>query len=357
MLSVIVPTYNESQNVSLLSSLVAQVLAAIDYELIFVDDSTDNTPQVLEELRGQDSHVRYLHREGERGLGTAVVNGFRIAKGEFIAVMDADLQHPPEALPAMLKAIQAGADLVIPSRFRSGGSDGGLKLHRKLVSWVARVCGKVLLKRLRGISDPTGGFFMLRRQVIERVSLNPIGWKILIEVLVRGDYQQVAELPYTFAPRAHNISKMGWREQFEYLQHLIRLVERSPEDRLFWQTVYREVLASCVAIGVFAFACYVVPDHVAALLAALAFVPANRRLNLPVKVKRFPFAPYRMSARYPVAVLTSGVGWVLLCYLVINELFKLPPLLAFTTGALARTTGIIISALGINLSPHPLRSK
>lgn len=233
MLSIIIPTFNEKENVCRIAARIAYVLVN-DYEIIFVDDSNDDTPEVLAKLAGSDSHVRFEHRLNERGLGTAVVRGFEIAGGNVLVVIDADLQHPPEVLITMLKAIAAGADIVIPSRFIPGGNDGGLNPIRKIISATARFMGKALLKELRPISDSTSGFFMFRKDVIEGIVLQPIGWKILIEVLIRGKYNRVIEIPYSFQTRKDGDSKMSWQEQWNYIRHLVRLVKDSPEDRRFY---------------------------------------------------------------------------------------------------------------------------
>ncbi|MCI0183420.1 Undecaprenyl-phosphate 4-deoxy-4-formamido-L-arabinose transferase [Acidibacillus sp. S0AB] len=209
-----------------------------DFEIIFVDDSTDHTPAVLEDLSHQYSFVKYEHRDTEKGLATAVLRGFALAQGDVLAVMDADLQHPPEMLPAMMKGIEEGnADLVIPSRFIPGGDDGGLRWHRKVISAVARYIGKFALKRLRKINDPTSGYFVFRREVIENVTLKPVGWKILIEILARGNYAKVIEIPYKFQMRNAGESKMSLREQWNYLKHLFLLVLASPDDRRFYSFV------------------------------------------------------------------------------------------------------------------------
>jgi dolichol-phosphate mannosyltransferase len=233
MLSIIIPTFNERNNVFKIASRIANALSG-DYEIIFVDDSIDDTPEILAELSNADLHVRFEHRLNERGLGTAVVRGFEIARGDINAVIDADLQHPPEVLVTMLQAISAGADIVIPSRYIPGGYDGGLNPLRKIISATARFIGKVLLKKLRPISDCTSGFFMFRKNVIEGLELQPIGWKILIEVLIRGKYNRVIEIPYSFQMREEGDSKMSLKEQWNYIHHLGRLVASSPEDRRFF---------------------------------------------------------------------------------------------------------------------------
>ena len=235
-LSIIVPTYNEGSNVRVLTERIMGVLQSTirDYEIIFVDDSSDDTPIILECLTEQFPRVRYIHRIKERGLGSAVVNGFSLAIGEYLVVMDADLQHPPELLPEMMKSLKEGNQLVIPSRFITGGSYGDLNFSRKLISWGARAIARLALKKARLVSDCTGGFFGLHRSVIDGVDLNPIGWKIMLEIIVKGRYRSFSEIPYAFATRDLDQSKMNFEEQVNYLKHIAFLVMSSPEDRKFF---------------------------------------------------------------------------------------------------------------------------
>jgi dolichol-phosphate mannosyltransferase len=234
-LSIIVPTFNERGNVRPLTERIRKVLAGMgySYEIIFVDDSRDDTPLALAQLAAQYPCVRFEHRTAERGLASAVVRGFSLSCGNNIIVMDADLQHPPELLPVILKRLSR-AEVVIPSRFINGGSDGGLNAFRKLVSWTARMIGRLSIRRLREISDCTSGFFGLHRNVITTAKLDPIGWKILMEVLVKGDYHAVHELPYAFAARDSGESKMTWKDQYDYLRHIVRLARHNPEDARFF---------------------------------------------------------------------------------------------------------------------------
>lgn len=234
MLSIIIPTFNERENVITITERIAEVMQNRPYEIIFVDDSRDETPEILEKLARQNDRVRYEHRVNERGLGTAVVRGFQLAKGDTITVMDADLQHPPEMLIPMINAIDSGCEIVIPSRFIPGGDDGGLNFVRKLISATARYIGKIMLKSVRSINDPTSGFFMFKSFVIEGADLKPIGWKILIEILAKGTYTNIIEIPYQFHARAAGESKMSLKEQWNYLEHLFTLVKNSPEDRRFF---------------------------------------------------------------------------------------------------------------------------
>lgn len=227
LLSLIVPTFNEGDNVVRLADRVDAALAGLAYELLFVDDSTDDTPAVLAALQARNPRVRFEHRVGERGLGTAVVRGFALARGGVLAVLDADGQHPPALLKPLLRAVEDGADVAIPSRFVPGGDDGGLNVWRKAVSWGARALAWALLPDVRPVKDATSGFFMVRREVVAEVALAPIGWKILIEILVKGRYGRVVEVPYRFLPRVAGESKLNGRETWNYMRHLLAL-RRAP---------------------------------------------------------------------------------------------------------------------------------
>ncbi|MBO6148135.1 MAG: polyprenol monophosphomannose synthase [Lachnospiraceae bacterium] len=226
-LSVVVPTFNEKDNVENLAEQIGAALRGIDYEILFIDDSTDETPEVLKRLSEKDSHVRFEHRVGETGLATAVIRGFRLAEGDFLACMDADLQHPPAILRPMYAALRSGADFCIPSRFIPGGSDGGLNWYRKLVSATARHIGKILLPCLRKVTDPTSGLFMFRKECIENADLKPVGWKIMVEVLAMSEYSRIIEIPYCFQDRNSGESKLSSKVTLQYLEQVFSLMKRA----------------------------------------------------------------------------------------------------------------------------------
>ena len=234
LLSVVIPTFNEGGNIENLVSQIDEALEGINYEIIFVDDSKDNTPDIIKEVSKKYPFVRLYHRENKSGLATAVLDGFRIARGDYIACMDADLQHPPIVLKYMYKAIVVGgADVCVPSRFIPGGNDGGLNAYRKFVSGTARKMGQVILPCLRKFTDPTSGLFMFRRGVIDNVELKPIGWKIMIEVLAMGNYSKVIEIPYQFHQRTEGESKLSGKVTLEYIKQLFELKERYNKNNHF----------------------------------------------------------------------------------------------------------------------------
>ena len=231
-LSIVIPSYNEAKNVEPLLKQLTAALEGLPHEIIFVDDSTDETPQVIARQMKRYPQVRMEHRTKEKGLATAVLRGFEMATGEYLAVMDADLQHPPQILRSMYDVMESGCyDICIPSRFIPGGSDGGLNLYRKTVSGVARYIGKILLPCLRRLTDPTSGLFMFCRQVIARGGMKPIGWKIMVEVLAMGHYDSVVEIPYAFQDRDLGESKLSYKVTLEYLQQLVGLMRRATKRK------------------------------------------------------------------------------------------------------------------------------
>lgn len=226
-LSIVVPSFNEAGNVKPLVDQLDEALAGIDHEIIFVDDSKDNTPDIIREIQASKPHVRLEHRVGETGLATAVLKGFTLAEGDYVACMDADLQHPPKILKYMYYALEEGYDFCIPSRFIPGGSDGGLNLYRKFVSGVARYIGKIALPCLRKVTDPTSGLFMFRREALDGADLQPIGWKIMVECLAMCTYGSIIEIPYTFQDREAGESKLSGKVTMEYLAQVKDLMKRA----------------------------------------------------------------------------------------------------------------------------------
>ena len=227
LLSLVIPTRNEREAVPALLNRLQPCLYGIDAELVFVDDSDDGTEAVLDAAR-PEQELTVLHREADRragGLSTAVELGFAQARGEFICVLDADLQHPPERILDMLDAVRDGADVVVASRYLPGGSAAGLDgpVRRFLSRASCEVTKLVFAGRLRGISDPLSGFFVVRRDVVAGVRLRPIGFKILLEVLVRGNWTTASEVPYCFEGRTAGLSKATLRQGGQFLRHLWRL--------------------------------------------------------------------------------------------------------------------------------------
>jgi dolichol-phosphate mannosyltransferase len=229
MISLVVPTFNERANIARLVERTGAALAQCgeEYELIIVDDgSPDGTgDEVLRLAADGRPWLRLLVRRYERDLSTAVVAGWRIARGDVLGCMDADLQHPPELLPRMLAELRgARADVVVGSRHVAGGGVSQWSLWRRFVSWTATLMAAGILPGTLGkVSDPMSGFFLMRAEVIAHTALSPIGYKILLEVLARGNYSRVVEVPFVFEERAVGGSKMSVRTAVQYFAHLVRI--------------------------------------------------------------------------------------------------------------------------------------
>ena len=222
-LSLISPTFNEKENITPLVERVHKALSKYSYELIVVDDnSPDGTSELAKSLSSKYP-LKVIVRTSERGLASAVVAGLDQATGEVLGVIDADLQHPPEEIPALLEAIRGGADVAIASRYVEGGNIEGWSTKREIISKGAKLLATILLPSTRKIKDPLAGFFLFKRKVIDGAVLTPTGYKILLEVLVRGNASQIAEVPYTFKERERGKSNLTIREQLNFLRHLSRL--------------------------------------------------------------------------------------------------------------------------------------
>lgn len=226
-LTVIVPTYNEAPNVAELVRRVQQATTSIDAELLFVDDSTDDTPEVIRAVAATAAMpVRVLHRDQPRGgLGGAVREGMLAAEADACLVMDGDLQHPPEDIPTLYQRFRhGGVDLVVASRYLDAGSARGLADRwRVLVSRLSTALTKAMFPiRLRQVSDPMTGFFLIDRRLVDLAALKPRGFKILLEVLARHS-MRVAEVPFEFADRHAGHSKASMRQGLHFLTQLTAL--------------------------------------------------------------------------------------------------------------------------------------
>lgn len=229
LISVIIPTYNEQDNITPLVERLDKALAGHKYEVLFVDDnSKDGTVSTIAKL-AEKYPVTALVRLKERGLATAVLHGFNYAHGDTVLVMDADLQHPPEVIPQLVKAIEAGADMAIGSRYVPGGGVPNWSLLRRVISKGALTLAHIFLPTTRGVKDPMSGFYMFKRDVRHPIEYQPSGYKILLEMLVVGNFKNVVEVPFIFEDRSSGASKMKARQQVDYLKHIFSLMRRTGE--------------------------------------------------------------------------------------------------------------------------------
>lgn len=224
--SVIIPTYNELENIE---QIVDRVLEAFDeapftVEVLVMDDSSpDGTGTHAESVYADDSRVRVVHRTENPGLSQAVSEGFSRANGTYCAVIDADLQHPPERLPLLVNELADGADIAIGSRYIDGGRIENWSATRRFVSKGASGITKLTIPSTRDISDPMSGFFAVRRSVLSGIQLEPKGYKILIEILSKCEFEAVAEVPYVFTERERGESKLKASEYQNFAEHALGL--------------------------------------------------------------------------------------------------------------------------------------
>lgn len=227
-LSVVLPTFKERTNllgmVAALSYLLDETLPNA-YELIVVDDnSPDQTWKVATELSYHYPALRVIRRMGERGLATAVVHGWESARGEVLGVIDTDFQQPPEVLLDLLAQMKQGSDLAVASRHAQGGGAQNLGPIRRILSFGARLLGWIIIPTVVSrVSDPTSGYFLVRRDAIAERLLSPSGCKILLEVLSRGNIQNISEVGYVFYGRREKGKRSVGAKVIGYVRHLLQL--------------------------------------------------------------------------------------------------------------------------------------
>ncbi|AFK51303.1 family 2 glycosyltransferase [Thermogladius calderae 1633] len=223
--SIIVPTYNERDNIP---ELLRRIDGAMrphgwDYEVVIVDDnSPDGTAELARQLSGLYP-VKVVERPGRLGLASAVVEGVKHADGDFVVVMDADLQHPPEVIPLIVEKLSR-CDVVVASRYVEGGGVSGFPWYRRLMSRGAAVIAWLLLPESRKTSDPMSGFFGFKRRVIgDFDTVEPRGYKVLLDLLRRARQARVCDQPYVFVSREKGESKLGLRVVLAHIRHILKL--------------------------------------------------------------------------------------------------------------------------------------
>ena len=309
LISVVVPTYREADNLPLLVPRITTALKSWPHEIIIVDDnSNDGTDQAVATLRNQGHAVRLIVRTDQRGLSSAVMRGFAEAQGNILVCMDADLSHPPEVLPGMVGMLaNAGAEFVIGSRYIKGGTtDTRWSLFRKLNSRVATLMARPFCR----VSDPLSGYFVLPRKVFERAeSLNPVGYKIGLELMIKCGCTDIAEIPIHFSDRRLGQNKLSLREQINYLRHLKRLADFKFGG---WSQLAQFCLvgASGMAVDLAIYALLLQAGLVLPFARALAIFIAmtwNFALN-----RRVSFSPSRfgrpMKEQYVLWLVSCGLG-------------------------------------------------
>lgn len=227
LVSIVVPTYQEAEN---LRSLITQISDSLSplrraYEIIVVDDnSQDGSDIVIAKLANEGHPVRIINRVGEKGLSSAVIRGFREAQGDVMVCIDADLSHPPEAIPRLLERLEGDeSDFVIGSRYIP---DGSTEETWGVFRWLNSKLATLLSRPFTRVKDPMSGFFALPRVVFERAEkLSPVGYKIGLELIVKCSPMNIYEIPIHFANRKYGQSKLNLKEQLNYIKHLKRLAD------------------------------------------------------------------------------------------------------------------------------------
>ncbi|PYX94496.1 MAG: hypothetical protein DMG71_12255 [Acidobacteria bacterium] len=210
----VIPTLNEAGNLPALFERIRAALSAADviHEIIVVDDdSQDGTAEVVQRFAETDPRIRLLVRKGRRGLAGAVIHGWEHTDADLLGVIDADLQHPPELLPLLIEGVNSGNDIAIASRYTQANSTTGWNAARYVVSRGMRV------------KDPLSGFFAVRRDCLEGIRLQPAGFKILLEILVRGRIKSAVEIPFQFGLRYAGKSKADVKVALDYFSLLSKL--------------------------------------------------------------------------------------------------------------------------------------
>src|ERR687890_2505613 len=323
LLTLVVPTRNEADNVPRLVRELRESLTDLDYRVVFVDDSTDGTPGVIRDLARGDGRVRLVRREGadrQGGLSTAVTTGLDLSSraSEYTCVMDADLQHPPEKVREMLEtARRTGADVVVASRYAEGASYTGLSgTTRRAVSVGSKYLARIVFKEARKTSDPMTGFFLVKSAAISGIQFRPTGFKILLEILVCAPELRVAEVPLNFQARNAGVSKASLRQGLEYLAHIISLFWYVPSAGRFWK--FALVGASGVLVNMLTLITLVeyfdANPTVAWMVAVGLSILSNFLLN-----NAFTWRDVRHSSRihfflrgalaYPVAIVALGTNF------------------------------------------------
>src|SRR5919112_2057888 len=332
LLTLVVPTRNEAENVPKLAHELRESLSDLDYRVVFVDDSTDETPEVIQARAEQDGRIRLVRREGADrygGLSTAVTTGMELFSGasEYTCVMDADLQHPPEKVREMLEmARRSDADVVVASRYGPGGSYAGLSGRmRRAVSVVSKYLAWILFKEARKTNDPMAGFFLIKNQAISGIQFRPTGFKVLLEILVCAPELKVRETPFEFQVRHAGVSKATIRQGFEYLSHILSLFWYVPSAGRFWK--FALVGASGVLVNMVTLIVLAEYFHAHKVIAWMFAVGLSILSNFLLN-NAFTWRDIRHSSRihfllrgalaYPVAIIALGANFAVYYPLIQN---------------------------------------
>lgn len=314
-ITILVPTFNERENIAPLVERIHASLRSFEYEILFIDDdSPDGTAAAIEAMI-PDHPVRLIVRSREKGLASAVIRGIGEARGEIVGAINADLQHPPEVLKRMAESIRQGADLAVASRYTEGGGCPDWTAVRRMISRVSTALTHLLLPPSRTVKDPLSGCYMFRKSVTAGIPLRVSGYKILLAILMKGRYLNPVEIPYMFAPRRKGRSKLGPLQSLQFVGQIIKYALISGEGNRFIKFCLVGGLGTLVNTGLLwllteQFGFYYLLSSAFSIEAA---VISNFLLN-----DRFTFADLRRESPSPFWVRMLKYNLVSLSGLVIN---------------------------------------
>ena len=324
--SIIIPTYNERDNIRELLERIQRSMEPLNdpFEILIVDDdSPDETWKVASDY-SDNYPVRVLRRKGKRGLATAVLEGINASNYDIVVVMGADLQHPPETIPQLLSDVTDGTDIAIGSREIEAGALAKFDFFGRIVSRGADLLARTLFRQIRDIRDIDSGFFAFHKDVIARANLNPVGDKILLEILVQGDYATVSEITYRFDTQGAGVRRLEVNNAVDYLRHVSSLFSRTGEFHRFLRfcavgsvgaAVNLAVLYSLTESGVF----YLLSGFIGIEAAVLLNFVLNRSWTFKDRgtrgLRSVLTALYRDHAvRFVGIVLDLVILWILTSY-------------------------------------------
>ena len=340
----IVPAWNEAENIPLLVPRVADALVGRAWEMLIVDDgSADGTPEVCRQLSDRFPVRLMVRNPPLHGLSGAVLDGIAATSGATLVIMDADLQHPPERITALLDALEGGADFALGSRYISGGStDGKWTLFRKINSWAATVLARPFAGPVR---DPMSGFFSLRRSTFDRARrLTPLGYKIALELMCKCQVQHVKEVPIHFGLRTRGESKLNLKQQFRYLEHLSRLYDftfprASPITKFLIAIVLGFSVGMCIFLSFNLMGILppgsIVAGYLAAIAVTVVFHVRYVRTQRPFLLTRHPWRDFLLVSLSECIAVAAVADWLSLHTMVSTPIMQLFTI-SFAAGILTR---------------------
>ncbi len=331
MFSIIVPTYNERENVKKLLNEIENLLEGEEFEIIVVDDnSPDNTADVVKSLEKRYDNLNLIVRKNKRGLSSAVIDGIRRSKYRKIIVMDADLQHPPSVIPRIVEELDK-YDMVIASRYTAGGSVERWNIVRKLISKGANLFAHIMIPKVRKIKDPMSGFFGFWKDKVDIDKLDPIGYKIMLEILVKGNFKNVIEIPYTFRERFSGESKFKMKTMREYIKHVGTLSRYTGYFRTLFKFIAVGSSGILVNLGIFYLLLRIfdIYDLISVIIAIESSIVWNFTFNYlwTFKDRKSPENIFVKLGKFEMVSL-GGLAINFLFYYILTRVFNILNLLA-----------------------------